>query len=238
VIYRILIVEDSAEAGQALHAHIDRYAREAGIECAITWKTSAFDLAGDDEARYDLIFLDIELPGINGMEAAEAMREHDPETPLIFVTNLAQYAVHGYAVDALDFVVKPVSYFDFRLRMDKAMRTIGCAAKRSLSIPTESGFRVVAAADIAYVDVANHDLAYHLACGETITVRGTLSRAEEELEGATFVRISNSCLVNMAHIKEIKGSDIHMGCDDTVYFSRSRRKPALETIARYLGGSL
>ena len=52
---------------------------------------------GRREAHFDLIFLDIELPGINGMEAVQSMREHDPETPIIFVTNLAQYAVHGYA---------------------------------------------------------------------------------------------------------------------------------------------
>lgn len=236
--HRILIIEDSDEAANTLQSHIDRYAAETGIECSVTRKISAFDLAGGDEAHYDLIFLDIELPGINGMEAAESMREHDPETPIIFVTNLAQYAVHGYAVDALDFVVKPVEYYDFKLRMDKAMRKIWRTEQRSLSIPTDSGFRVVSVTDIAYIDVANHDLAYHLANGETIIVRGTLSKTESSLDGTTFVRISNNCLANMAHIKEIKGTDIHMANGDVIYFSRSRRKPALETIARYLGGSL
>lgn len=236
--HRILIIEDSDEAANTLQSHIDRYAAETGIECSVTRKISAFDLAGGDEAHYDLIFLDIELPGINGMEAAESMREHDPETPIIFVTNLAQYAVHGYAVDALDFVVKPVEYYDFKLRMDKAMRKIWRTEQRSLSIPTDSGFRVVAVTEIAYIDVANHDLAYHLANGETIIVRGTLSKTESSLDGTTFVRISNNCLANMAHIKEIKGTDIHMANGDVIYFSRSRRKPALETIARYLGGSL
>lgn len=236
--HRILIIEDSDEAANTLQSHIDRYAAETGIECSVTRKISAFDLAGGDEAHYDLIFLDIELPGINGMEAAESMREHDPETPIIFVTNLAQYAVHGYAVDALDFVVKPVEYYDFKLRMDKAMRKIWRTEQRSLSIPTDSGFRVVSVTDIAYIDVANHDLAYHLANGETVIVRGTLSKTESSLDGTTFVRISNNCLANMAHIKEIKGTDIHMANGDVIYFSRSRRKPALETIARYLGGSL
>lgn len=236
--YRILSIEDNPDAEKVLKSHIERYAAEAGLAFSITWRTSAFDLAGGDETHFDLIFLDIELPGINGMEAAEAMREHDPETPIIFVTNLAQYAVHGYAVDALDFVVKPVAYYDFKLRMDKAMRKLDRTSQRSLSIPTESGFRVVAVADIAYVDVANHDLAYHLANGETLTVRGTLSKIETELEGTTFVRISNNCLANMVHIREIKGTDIHMANGGTIYFSRSRKKPALETIARYLGGSL
>lgn len=236
--HRILMIEDSDEAANTLQSHIDRYAAETGIKCSVTRKISAFDLAGGDEAHYDLIFLDIELPGINGMEAAEAMREHDPETPIIFVTNLAQYAVHGYAVDALDFVVKPVEYYDFKLRMDKAVRKIGRTEQRSLRIPSESGFCIVSVADVCYIDVSNHDLAVHLANGETAIMRATLSKMEDELAGTTFVRISNSCLANMAHMREIHGNDIAMANGDTVYFSRSRRKPALETIARYLGGSL
>ncbi len=66
--------------------------------------------------------MDIDLPGINGMEAAQLLREENATTPLIFVTNLAQYAVKGYQVDALDFMVKPVGYGDFAMRMGRAMR--------------------------------------------------------------------------------------------------------------------
>ena len=236
--HRILIIEDSEEAYRTLAGHLQRYAAETGTELSVSWKTSAFDLAGGEEGVFDLIFLDIELPGINGMEAAEALRDLDDETPVIFVTNLAQYAVHGYAVDALDFVVKPVAYYDFKLRMDKAMRKLGRAAQRSLRISSDNGFRVVPLADVEYIEITNHDLAIHLADGETATMRATLAKMEEELEGSTFVRISNNCLVNMAHIARIQGSDVHMAGGDTVYFSRSRRKGALETIARYLGGSL
>lgn len=236
--YRILSIEDSRDAESILSSHIERYAAETGLELSITWKTSAFDLAGGDEAHFDLVFLDIDLPGINGMEAAEALRGHDTETPIIFVTNLAQYAVKGYRVDALDFIVKPVSYYDFKLRMDKAVRMLGRSAQRSIRIPSDNGFRIVAVADICYIEVSNHNLAIHLANGEVIAMRASLSKIEEELGGTAFVRVSNSCLANMAHIREIRGSDIHMSDGGVIYFSRSRKKPALETIARYLGGSL
>ena len=234
--HRILMIEDSDEAANTLQSHIDRYAAETGIKCSVTRKISAFDLAGGDEAHYDLIFLDIELPGINGMEAAEAMREHDPETPIIFVTNLAQYAVHGYAVDALDFVVKPVEYYDFKLRMDKAVRKIGRTEQRSLRIPSESGFRIVSVADVCYIDVSNHDLAIHLACGETAIMRATLSKMEEELAGTTFVRISNSCLINADRIHSINGSIVRMSTGDELAISRTKKKSALEALASYYGG--
>lgn len=235
--YRILIVEDSAEAEATLRGHIDRYALEKNVELRVTWHQSAFEVAGGD-THFDLIFLDIELPGIDGMEAAGLMRKFDPDTPLIFVTNLAQYAVKGYEVDALDFVVKPVSYQDFRMKMDKAIRTIERRGVRSLSIMVDGGLRVVTVNDIVSVDITNHDLSYHLANGQTLITRGTLSCLEADLAGTSFVRVSNSCLVNMTHIKQIKGTDIHLSNGETTWFSRSRKKPAMETIARYLGSSI
>lgn len=235
--YRILIVEDSPEAERILHGHLDRYAQENGVDLKVSWQQSAFEVAGGD-AHFDLFFLDIELPGIDGMEAAGLMRQFDPDTPIIFVTNLAQYAVKGYEVDALDFVVKPVTYPDFRMKMDKAIRTIERRGRRSISIPSDGGIRIIALADLVYVDVTNHDLAYHLADGTTLTARGTLSKLSGELEAASFVRVSNNCLVNMAHITSIRGTDINLTGGEVTWFSRSRKKPAMETIARYLGGSL
>lgn len=234
--YRILIVEDTPEAEAALQGHLDHYAKEHAIDLQVTWHKSAFEVAGGD-AHFDLIFLDIDLPGIDGMEAAGLMRNFDPDTPIIFVTNLAQYAVKGYEVDALDFVVKPVNYADFRLKMDKAIRTMERRGTRSVSISADGSLRILAIPDIVYVDVSNHDLAYHLSDGEVVVARGSLSKLEANLAGTSFVRVSNSCLVNMAHIRQIKGADIRLSTGEVIWFSRSRKKPAMETIARYVGGS-
>ena len=119
----IALVEDEPEAADVLAAFIARYADEKGLELAVTRFGNAMDFEMTHQ-HFDLVFMDIQMPGINGMEAAQLMRTYDSETPIIFVTNLAQYAVKGYEVDALDFIVKPVTYFNFRMRMDKAMRRI------------------------------------------------------------------------------------------------------------------
>ena len=93
--------------------------------------------------------MDIDLPGMSGMEAAGLMRAYDEETPLIFVTNLAQYAIRGYEVDALDFIVKPVSWYHFSMRMDKAMRAMRRhSATGRLKVSTRSGVRVIPPADV------------------------------------------------------------------------------------------
>ena len=167
------------------------------------------------------------------------MRTYDSETPIIFVTNLAQYAVKGYEVDALDFIVKPVTYFNFRMRMDKAMRRIRRNASRSIAIGTRDGMRVVALSDIEYVEVSKHDLSYHLVDEEEpLVVYGSLVAFEQEVTGGTFVRISNSCLVNMNHIRSMRGGELTMRDGQVLYFSRSKKREAVETITAFLGGSI
>lgn len=235
--YRILIVEDDEREAETLRHSLERYARENSLEFQVSWERSALGATSGD-AKFDVIFMDIGLPGINGMEAATLIRTYDSETPIIFVTNLAQYAVRGYEVDALDFVVKPVSYFNFKMRMDKAMRIIRRNSGMNVVVTTHDGLRVIPAAELVAVEVSNHSLVYHLADGNTHVVRGSLSKTEEELAQAPFVRISNSCLLNMAYVRTVTGSEVRTTTGETYFFSRSRRRAAVDEIAKYLGGSI
>lgn len=236
--YHIALVEDELDAADALAAFLDRYADERGEAFEITRFASAIDFEVS-HASFDLVFMDIQMPGINGMEAAHLMRTYDETTPIVFVTNLAQYAVRGYEVDALDFIVKPVTYSNFRMRMDKAMRHIRRNASRSITISTRDGLRVLPLADIEYVEVSRHDPSYHL-YGEKdpFVVYGSLVAFEQEVAGGPFVRISASCLANMNHVRSVRGSALLMRGGDTLYFSRSRKREALATITSFFGGSI
>ena len=235
--HRILVVEDTPAEADALVACLHRFEAERGETFAVEHVSSALEFL-ERRPRADLIFMDIDMPGISGMEAAELLRSYDAETPLVFVTNLAQYAVRGYAVDALDFIVKPVTYDDFRLRMDRAMRAMRRNEGTTITLPTASGLRVVALSSVEYVDILRHDLYYHLV-GETepLRIRGSI-KAAAELLGDGFVRVSSSCLANMAQMRLVRQGSVVMAGGDELFFSRGCRKDALETIANYVGRSV
>ena len=242
--YNVLIVEDDDEMARTLTESLSRYASEFGLDFNVTRCGNAV-LFLKNRRTYDLVLMDIDLPGINGMEAATLLRSYDTQTPLIFVTNLAQYAVRGYEVDALDFIVKPISYYNFSMRMDKAVRVMRRNERSRLQVKTRTGIRILPLRDIVYIEMVNHDLVYHLAGddpgddnAEPMRVRGTLAKLEEEFEGGPFLRISKGCIVNMDHIRSIRDGMVHMSDGTTLYASRSRRRPALETFADYLGGSI
>ena len=171
--YRALIVEDEPTEARRLTDYLRRYGDAHAEAFQITWLKSAMEMLSD-KGRYDLILLDIDLPGISGMEAAQLMRVYDEATPIIFVTNLAKYAVKGYEVGATGFIVKPVTWGNLSMNLDRALRVIKQNSGRSVMVSTEDGVRVVPFSSIVYIEVNGHKLTYHLESGEQIETRGTV----------------------------------------------------------------
>ncbi len=236
--YRAIIVEDDQGAADALRAHLSRFGNEAQVEFSVEVLSSALELL---ETRHpcDIYFLDIGLPGVNGMEAAQIIRQTDEVTPIVFVTDLAQYAVRGYSVDALDFMVKPVGYQDFALRMRRALRVMARNDGARVTLPTATGLRVVALRDVVFVEIIKHDLYWHVAgVTEPLRMRGSLKALEEELPQDRFCRIAAGYIVNMGHIKAASGSEVVMSDGTRLAVSRSRKAEALAAFSRFAGGSI
>lgn len=233
--YRALIVEDEPEEAARLSAFVRRYGESHDITFKITWIKSAMEMLAD-KGHYDLVLLDIDLPGITGMEAAQLMRVYDESTPIIFVTNLAKYAVKGYEVGATGFIVKPVTWGNLSMNLDRALRTIRLNSGRSVMVPTEDGMRVVAFSSIVYVEVTGHRLTYHLEDGEMLETRGSLGQLEEELAGAPIVRVAKSCVVNMDKITLVRAQDLQMVTGECVHVSRTRKREVMDAVTDYLGG--
>lgn len=235
LMYRVLIAEDTPADAEILRTYVERYAVEHDIELEVAWTKTAFDLV-EDATHADLLFLDIEMPGITGMEGAALLRTVNQAIPIVFVTNLAQLAIRGYEVEALDFMVKPVSYEAFSLRMAKALRTLAANRDRTISLPVGGSTEVVFVDDIYYVEAYGHDVVFHLARGRELRMRNTLSAVESQLPANQFVRISRSVIVNIAQVSRYHGPELMLFDGTELTFGRRMRKAALEKITDYLGG--
>ncbi len=233
--YKTLVVEDEAAEAKRLTDLLARYGHAHQTEFKVTWHSSAMEMLSD-KGRYDLCLLDIEMPGINGMEAAALLRTYDEEIPIIFVTNLARYAVKGYEVGATGFIVKPVTYGNLQLSLDRALRSVEKNAGRTLTIPTEDGVRVVPLRQVVCIEVMKHRLTYHLEGEKSLSARGSLVQIEEELADAPMVRISKSCLANMDQIQVMRSQEMQMANGEVLRISRTHKRSATEKVTDYLGG--
>jgi len=121
---KIAVVEDNDTMRAQLCGFIAQYAQESGHQLDVTAFSDGAQLVEPYRPGFDIIFLDIEMPKLGGMPTAERIRRQDPDVVLVFVTNMAQYAIRGYEVDALDFVLKPVSYYQFSTKLERALQRI------------------------------------------------------------------------------------------------------------------
>lgn len=121
---KIAVVEDNDAMRAQLCGFIAQYAQESGHQLDVTAFSDGAQLVEPYRPGFDIIFLDIEMPTLGGMPTAERIRRQDPDVVLVFVTNMAQYAIRGYEVDALDFVLKPVSYYQFSTKLERALQRI------------------------------------------------------------------------------------------------------------------
>ena len=119
---KIAIVEDEKESFQRLKELIGRYEREKNEKIETRWFTEGLTFIDEyNVGEYDCVFMDIDMPHINGMETAKELRKLDSVVPLIFVSIMVQYAIEGYSVDAMDFLVKPIQYLTFSMKLEKAI---------------------------------------------------------------------------------------------------------------------
>lgn len=183
--------------------------------------------------RFDLIFMDIKMPGMDGMAAARQLRQIDSVTSLIFVTSMAQYAVKGYEMDALDFIVKPVQYFSFEMKMRRAMQAVRMKKGREVLLNVGGVTRVLPSAAIYYVEVMDHDLTYHTEEG-LFTVRGKLSAVEAQLPGGIFFRCASAYLINLQHVTQVDADTVLVG-GECLRISRGRKKELMVALAGFLG---
>lgn len=231
---RIAVAEDDLSWAKQLQTYVDQYARESGKRFEVSLFADGEDLMEQYHGQFDLIFLDVQMRFLDGMATAQLIRRTDPEVILIFITNMAQYAIRGYEVDALDYMLKPVSYATFVQRLSRALSRMRRREHTYITVPIKGGAMKLAVEDIIFVESQGHRLIYHTASDE-YTSAGTIKDAEEKLEGHNFFRSNKGYLVNLAHVNGIQDNCALVG-EHKLLISRSRKAPFLEALTAYLGG--
>ena len=229
---RIAIVEDEKEPLSILQAHIARYIEETKEECLVTTFPDGLEFLNGYKPVYDVIFMDIEMPHLNGIDTAYRLRDIDTVVNLVFITNLKQYALQGYKVNAVDFLVKPVPYSSFSTMLSRVRKRIKSDVAQELVLHTGKGLYRVPINDIYYIEIVQHNIVYHTANGD-YSFWGAISDEEKKLPKDSFARCNNCYLVNLAYVKRVEGNDVYVK-DEVLNISRNRKKDFVQQLTAYL----
>lgn len=230
--YRIAIVEDTDFDARILEEHIHRYETES----ALSFELSRFKDGAEFLSAYnqpDIIFMDIAMNKLDGMKTARLLRRKDRDVILFFVTSMIQYAVQGYSVDAMDFIVKPVSYMALKTRLDRALAKLTHKGAKRIEIKNTDGSFQLRLSDICYIETFNHRVIIHT-LDRALPVGMSMRSLEKELEGLPFFRCHTSFLINLDYVDKIRGNDVWVN-GQLLSISRYRKNEFLAAWAAYLG---
>jgi len=231
---RAAVVEDDEHSRSRIVSCLRRFGQEHGVTVQVTEFADGEALLQGFRPDYDVLFLDIEMPRLDGMSAARQIRERDEQVTIIFITNMAQYAIHGYEVGALDFLLKPLSYDALEMRLIKLLKLVQARQESGILLSLGSGLRRLRVSELLYVELVGHDLVYHLR-DESISLRGSMREAEEQLRGKPFFKCNSCYLVNLDHVRAVSDGMAVVG-GDRLQISRARKKAFMEALAAHLAG--
>lgn len=226
------LLDDDVSSLEQLKEFIERKAQEEHICCEIDTFSESRVFLNRYTAAYDLIFLDIEMPGEDGLAVARTVRRSDPDVGIIFVTNMAQYALNGYEVNAIDFIVKPLEYFSFSYKFSKALSFCAKRQGKTFLMQREDEVFRVPLSEIYYFEKDRNYIVYHTRQGE-FRRRGSLAEQETEFLKEGFARCSSGCIVNLAYVDKVSQDTVWVA-GDPLAVSRSRRKELMDSLISYL----
>lgn len=218
---RIAICDDDSQELNRISSFIDTYRLERITPLTYNTFQSATELVSKvSGGNYSILLLDILMPGINGMQAAQEIRTFDAGVKIVFLTSSPEFAVESYQVKAYDYILKPVSKEKLFSMLD-AVIAEEQVPMEGLSVKTHSGMARILFSKLAFVEIKNKKLYFHMADGSVQEVTSSLSTFEEELLARTeFIKVHRSYIVNLWQVGELRLKEFITNAGKIVPISR------------------
>lgn len=232
----IAICDDEKVQVELLERYVINWAKENNIkvEIELFYNAESFDFAWSMDKKYNILLLDIEMPGKNGIELAKRIRKIDSLINLIFITAISDYISEGYDVEAINYLIKPIKETKLYECLDRAIEKIPIEEKTILIDLDGETIRLMEK-DILFIESFSHSIDIHTV-KETYRVRKNIGTMEEELEKNNFIRCHRSYIVNLKHIKRIGKADIALDNDALIPVSRRQYSTTNMAFIKYHGG--
>lgn len=235
----IAICDDEKDFVAYLTELLDRYASETGEEIKISAYYDGMDLIEKYDTTIDLIFLDIQMRMVNGLQTAEHIRRLDENVGIIFLTTLTRYGLEGYKYQAANYIIKPIKYVRLKAEMDSWRKKYQKRDSPSIVIANDTGRYKIFLKSLRFVETFNRNLLLHTE-QENIICYKSMKEMERELQDKSFVRCHTSYLVNLYYVKNVKVKNLEMELitGEVLPISQPKRKEFMERLTEYLGEQL
>ncbi|MCD8295886.1 MAG: LytTR family DNA-binding domain-containing protein [Clostridia bacterium] len=230
--YRIAIVDEDMNSVNTALGYVRRYNEENGMAVQAAVFRRAEDFLTDYDGSFFAVFIDTDLSMMNGIGTARKLRMTDQSVSIIFTSRGPAHAVDGYDVSALAYLLKPVSYFTFVSKLEKARSIRDASMDLPVIISLKDRTEVIKTSGLYYVENDAHMVIYHTVRGN-FRVRKTMAEVEEDLSDGSFACSGQSYLVNLRHVQTVEAHTVTVH-GEKLPLSRAREKRFMRMLALYV----
>lgn len=233
---RIAVCDDDEREISCIQKLITEYQRSRGESVACRYFMNSTDFLCELRGgEYDLVLLDVLMPGVSGIQVAQELRELDKNTRLIFVSASPEFAVESYSVGAYYYLLKPIDEDSFFALLDKIVGELSAQPEQGFILKSRDGVVRIDFAKLAYVEVINKTVFFHLADDTVRETTATLADFEEKLlSRPEFLKTHRSYLVNLSFVQAIDINCVVMKNGHSIPISRKRRSQIQDAYIRFL----
>ena len=232
--YKIGIVDDEAKIIEHISSYVKKILDEKQEPFELETFTSPHAFLQDYKEGYDILFLDVMMGDMDGMELARRIRKVDQNVTIAFITLVAKYAINGYEVGAYDYILKPVEFDAFAARFSKILLHVGKAKStgKRITLRSRDSLRILSSREILYVESNAHYLIFHT-FDEAIKHRGKIKDIAQSLDDGRFALCNQCFLVNLQHIDSVDDDYVYLDNGEKLAISRLKKKAFLSVLSNY-----
>lgn len=227
---KIALCDDEETFLYSMENMLINYEKTINEVFSIKKYTKPLQLMNSLAEDFQVFFLDIQMPNLNGVELAEIIRKHDEKSTIVFITSYSDFNKYCLELEADNYIIKPITQIQVNYEMNRVIRKIKSNGQDYLGVKSNDGFTKIFLSDIEYIETVGRKVMFHCDKRGDVTARFKIQDLERRLENFPFVRCHNGVIVNLDHISSLVGFTIILTNGTKIYTTKSRKKEVMKKL--------
>ena len=231
VVIKIAVCDDQKCFMDSIEKLLKIYEEKNQQDFYIKKYTKPLYLMESLKEEFQIFFIDIEMPAMDGMELVDIIRKHDEKSIILFVTSHSEFIGVGYEYEVQNFITKPITQIQINFEMNRAIRKLSTYQKKYITLKNEKGYFKLFLSDIEYIETVKRKVLFHLRNGEKESGYFKMKDLEERLEKYNFVRCHNGIIVNIDCVESVHEFTVTLYSGDKIFIPKSRKQNLIKKMA-------
>nr|WP_302168274.1 LytTR family DNA-binding domain-containing protein [uncultured Schaedlerella sp.] len=232
---KIAICDDEPHFIERMEKMLRIYEEKSKQSFLIKKYEKPLKLTGAFKEGFQIYFLDLQMPNMNGLELAKAIRETDDRAVIFFVTSYREHVFESFQYDVANYIIKPITQIQIDSEMNRVLRKLNTLGQEYLTVKNDKGYLKIYFSDIQFIETYGRNVLIHCQGGRKEIGHFKMQDLEQQLGASSFIRCHNGYIVNVDYIAGIHELTVTLLSGDVIYTTKTRKKQLIKKLAERMG---